>query len=109
MLDMYKFRIDVKDEDVNKCREVIPLILYLAGYRCHAIFKKIEYNSSEDLISVRDNVEEKPQINNYFQGINRGSLLYLNDTTINSILYNYVVIGTLIKIVISFIRLIKGS
>ena len=74
-LDMYKFRIDVKEEDVNKCQEVLSVILYLAGSCCYAVFKKIKCNSCKDLISRRDNVEEILKINIYFQGINRGSLL----------------------------------
>ena len=28
MLDVYKFRIDVKENDDNKCRDVLPVILY---------------------------------------------------------------------------------
>ena len=40
-LDCDKFRIDVKEDDINKCREVLPVILYLAGYCCYAVFKKI--------------------------------------------------------------------
>ena len=27
-LDMYKYRIDVKEGDVNKCRKVLTIILY---------------------------------------------------------------------------------
>ena len=73
-LDVYKFRIDVKGDDVNKCR-VLPIILYLAGY-CYAVFKKIKCSSCKDLISGRDNVEKIPEMNSYFQEINRGSLLY---------------------------------
>ena len=42
-------------------------------------------------------MEEIPEINSYFLGINRGSLLYPNDTTPNIVLCNYVVIGKLIK------------
>ena len=52
--DMYKFRIDVKEDDVNKCREGIPVILYFAGYCCYAIFKKIKCNSCKDLICGRN-------------------------------------------------------
>ena len=33
-LDVYKFRIDVKEDDINKRREVLPVILYLANYYC---------------------------------------------------------------------------
>ena len=37
-LDAYKFRIDVKEDDINKCREVLPVILYLAGNCCNVVF-----------------------------------------------------------------------
>ena len=40
-------------------------------------------------------MEDKLEINRNFQGINKGSLLYPNDTTTNFVLYNYVVIGKL--------------
>lgn len=39
---------------VNKCRDVLPDILYLAGYCCYAVFNKI--NSCKKIISERDNV-----------------------------------------------------
>ena len=42
-------------------------------------------------------MEEIPEINSYFQEINRGSLLYPHDITTNFVLYNYVVIDNLIK------------
>ena len=85
------------EDDINKCREVLPVILYLAGYCCYAVFKNIKCNSCKDLISGRDNMEEIPEINSYFQRINRGSLLYPYDITTNFLLYNYVVIDKLIK------------
>ena len=96
-LDVYKFRIDFKEDDINKCREVLPIILYLAGYNCYVVFKKIKCNSCKDLISGRDNVEEIPKINSYFREINRGSLLYPNDTTTDLVMCIYVVIDKLIK------------
>ena len=71
---------------------ILPVIQYLTGYCCYVVFKKIKCNSCKDLISGRDNVEEIPEINSYFQGINRGSLLYPNDTTTNFVLYNHIVI-----------------
>ena len=52
-LDVYKLRIDVKEDDVNKCIEVLPVILYLANYCWYAVFKKIKCNSCKNLISER--------------------------------------------------------
>ena len=81
-LNVNKYRIYVKDDDVNKCREVLPVIIYFAGYCCYAVLKKIKCNNCKCLISGWDNVEEKAEINSYFQN-NRGSLLYSNNTTTN--------------------------
>ena len=96
-LDVYKFRIDLKEEDINKCREIISVIKYFAGYCCYVSFEKIKCKSCKDLISGRDNMEEIPEINSYFQGINRSSILDPNDTATTFIQYNYAVIGKLIK------------
>ena len=52
-------------------------------------------DSCKSLVSGRDDM--LPDINSYFQGINRDSLLYPNDVTTNFVLYNYIVINKLIK------------
>ena len=61
-LDECKYRIDVKDDDVNKSREIISVIIYFAGYCCYAVFKKIKSNNCKSLISGSDNVGEIPEI-----------------------------------------------
>ena len=76
--------------------EVLHVILNRLLLLCY-IFKKIKCNRCKDFISGRDNVEEIPEINSYFRRINRGSLLYPNDTTANFVIYHYVVIDQLIK------------
>ena len=53
-LDVYKFRIDDKEDDINKCREVLSVILYLAGYCCYTVFMKMKCSSCKDLISGRE-------------------------------------------------------
>ena len=92
---MYKFRIDVK-EDINKCREVLPVMLYLAGYCCNVVFKKIKNNCCKYLNPRIDNVENTWK-KIYFLGFNRGSNLYPNDWSTNFVIYNVVVIDILIK------------
>ena len=94
-LDVYKFNIDVTDNDVHLCKEVLPITIYLAGYCCNAVFKKMKCYSGKSLVSRREDM--LPDINSYFQGINRGSPLYPNDVTTNLVLYNYTVINKLVK------------
>ena len=36
-LDVYKFNIDVTENDVHQCKEVLPIKIYLAGYCCCSI------------------------------------------------------------------------
>ena len=88
-LDVYKFNIDVTDNDVHQCKEVLSIIIYLAGYCCYAILIKMKCYSCKSLVSGRDDM--LPDMNSYFQGINRGSLLYPNDVITNLILYNYII------------------
>ena len=71
------------------------IIIYLAGYCCYAVFKKMKCYSCKSLVSRRDDM--LPDINSYFHRINRGSLLYPNDVTTNLVLYNYIVINKLVK------------
>ena len=63
---MYKFRIDVKENDVDKCREVI---IYFTGYCYYTVFKKIKCNTCKNIVSERDNLKEIPEINSYLQGL----------------------------------------
>ena len=37
--DVYRFNIDVTDNDVHQCKEVLPMIIYSAGYCCYAVKK----------------------------------------------------------------------
>ena len=50
-LDVYKFRIDFNEHNVNICRDFFPVILYFVGYCYYIILKKIKCNSCKDLIS----------------------------------------------------------
>ena len=96
-LDIYKFDIDVTDDDVNQCREVFVVIQYLAGYCCFAVFKKMKYNSCKNVIMKRS-----CRRNSYFLGINRGSLLYPNTATV---LNDYAVISVKILFLSLFSKL----
>ena len=96
-LDLHKFNIDITYNDVDECRDVLPVIIYLAGYCCYAVFKKTKCNSCKQLITRTESVEEIAESYNYLQGINRGSLLQPNDITTNVVLYNYAVVSKLTK------------
>ena len=77
-LNVNKFRISDKEFDVDRCREVLPLLLYITGYCSYEVFQKFERNGWKNLIYGRHNLEEILEINSYFQEIKSGSLLYPN-------------------------------
>ena len=79
--DVYKFRIDLKEE-INKCREVFPVIQFFAIIGVMQFLRKLH----AIVTSGRDNAEEIPEINGSIQEINKGSFLYCNDTTISFVL-----------------------
>ena len=58
-------------------------------YYTQQVIKKMICNSCKNLVSVKDNEDKMPEINSYFQGFNRGSLLYLlNNKVIKKIVFN---------------------
>ena len=56
--NLMKIRIDVKEEEINKCREVLIGILNSTAYCYYAVCKKIKCNNCKNLISGRDNMGE---------------------------------------------------
>ncbi len=97
-LDLHKITIDVSENDIKRCKEFLPVVTYLAGYCCYAVYKKLKCNFCKDLITCKESEDTfLPDNHNYIQGISRGSLMYPNNCTTNIVLYNYILITKLTK------------
>ena len=77
--------------------DFLPVITYLAGYCCYAVWKKMKCTICKELITCND-VENLPDNNLYIKGVSRGSLLYPEESVVNIVMYNYIVINKLTQI-----------
>ena len=89
--------LEVTSEDISKCKDILAVITYLAGYCCYAVSKKMKCLFCKDMITCTELADTLPENHSYIQGISRGSLLYPDDTTTNIVLYNYIIINKLAK------------
>ena len=49
----------------------------------------------KELLTCNEDIESLPDIHSYIHGTSRGTLLYPDDTVVNIIMYNYIVINKL--------------
>lgn len=89
--------LDVTREDTEKCKDVLAVITYLAGYCCYAVCKKMKCLFCKDIVTCTDLADTLPENHSYIQGLSRGSLLYPDDITTNIVMYNYIIINKLAK------------
>lgn len=88
----------VSKEDIDMCEEVMPVIVYLAGYCCHSVLKKMKCNACRDMITCVNSSEDVLENHSYIAGINRGSLIYPDSVTANMVMYTYIVIQKLVQL-----------
>lgn len=89
------FDLEVTQDDIEKCIDVLPVITYLAGYCCYAVSKKLKCSFCQDILTCDEGLENMPDNHNYIQGINRGSLVHPDDVVVNIIMHNYIVVNKL--------------
>ena len=94
--DSIPIDISIKEKDFDECQEVMHIIVYLAGYCCFSVNKKIGCDYCKELMTHTDD-HDFPETHNYIVGISRGSLLHPSPVTVNIIMYNYIVIKKLTK------------
>ena len=53
LTDTDQFDINVLESDIENCKEsdVLPVIVYLAGYCCYAAFNKIKCSFCKDILT----------------------------------------------------------
>lgn len=92
--DKQKFsEMTVTEDDVKKCEELLPVIVYLAGYCCYAVCKKNKCDHCKHLITCDTDTNDLPDIHSYLQGVSRGSLMHPDPIITRIVMYNYVVIN----------------
>lgn len=95
LTDTDQFNINVLESDIDNCKEsdVLPIIVYLAGYCCYAAFKKMKCNFCKDILTFSN--DDMPESHSYTEEINRGALMHPDVVATNIVMYNYIVINKL--------------
>ena len=86
--------LNIVKRDFDDCETILPIIVYLAGYCCYTVDKKVKCQLCKELTSCTGD-EDFPQSHNYISGVSRGSLLHPSEVTVNIIMYTYIVLGKL--------------
>lgn len=90
--------VNVTKDGIAACQDVLPVIVYLAGYCSFAVFKKLNCRICKELTTcAHDDDTTIPDSHNYIHGRGRGRLMYSCNVTTNIILFSYVVINKLTK------------
>lgn len=91
--------VEIDEEETKKCDAVIPVIAYIAGYCCFKIIKKLECSECKIMLCSNSNDDRKIFENKkkYIAGISRGALLYPSETTMNIVMYCYIVANKLLS------------
>ena len=91
------FDVNVSHQDFDECKGVIPIIVYLAGYCCYSVDKKIKCKFCKQLTTHASNEEFSHDYYSYIDSVSRGSLLRPSAITVNIIMYNYIILSKITK------------
>ena len=99
-LDLCVCNLDVSvcEKGIDNCNDILLVMVYLAGYCCFAVLKKLKCNSCRSMITCSDTGEEIPESHSYTDRISRWSLLHPASITASIIMYNYIVINKLLEL-----------
>ena len=88
------FPVTIDTDDVEKGKQYLPVLTYIAGYCCYSITKKLKCEECKERI-----VSEEGNINclqhNMIRGLSRGKLLYPSYEIISIVLVSYLVVNKL--------------
>ena len=89
------FDINVDQDDIENCVDLLPVLTYLAGYCVYGVSKKFKCSACRDLLSYQEAQEQLPENNNYILGISRRGLIYPHESVVNVVMYSYININNL--------------
>lgn len=91
----FQTALEINDEDIDNCNEDLPILVYLAGYCCHAILKQSECVACKEMIVIDESMCTADDAYKLIKDKNRGKLLYPQLFMINIVIHSYVVISKL--------------
>uniref|UniRef100_A0A1B6CRV3 THAP-type domain-containing protein n=1 Tax=Clastoptera arizonana TaxID=38151 RepID=A0A1B6CRV3_9HEMI len=88
--------IEIDTSDIDKVRDEMQVITYLAGYCCYVTLKKLKCEVCKNTLVLQDElvVEDKYSL---IRNLSRGCLLYPQEEVINVVLYSYILFNKLLE------------
>lgn len=87
----------VSDDDINKVKDIFPVLTYLAGYCMHSVlFVKLKCDSCKNNLTIDRSLVVEPQFK-LICDFDRGGLKYPTVDIVNIIVHNYIVIEKLVS------------
>jgi hypothetical protein len=81
-------------DDVSSADDVLPVIVYVAGYCCYSVCKKLSCSECKTLLTCAEgNVDDLH--NSYIRGLSRGSLLYPHENVVKLVRFTYLCLNKL--------------
>lgn len=87
----------ITDTDVNSANDSIPVIMYVAGYCCYSINKKLQCDECKTKITSNNGDISNNFNNGLIKGISRGGLLYPSCDMAHVVLISYIVFDKVCK------------
>ena len=94
--DSNNFEIDFSDNDFINVENVLPILVFVAGYAAYAASLKLRCKSCETILVTDKELANDVQYS-FIRAIDRGSLKYPQLNVINIIVYIYILIQKLIS------------
>lgn len=86
--------IRVEPSDIPNAKTYVPVLIYLAGYCVHSVFKRKKCLSCKELHLL----DKELSLNidyDFLKNLDRGSLMFPQEHVVNTVLYNYIVLNKL--------------
>ena len=83
----------VMSHDLNETDEDLPLIIYIAGYCCYSVIKKLKCYC-KDILVLYD-LDDLPSAYDYLKSVDRGHLLYPSNISQTAVKQNLIIFNHL--------------
>ncbi|KAH9359747.1 hypothetical protein HPB48_021306 [Haemaphysalis longicornis] len=97
----------VTEETLQKIRDVIPVLVYVAGYAVYATLKKLKCEKCRALLTLNKEIRVSVNEKHYelVREMDRGGLVHPTMFAVNAVTYNYAVVEQLSKMQEQFLSM----
>lgn len=94
--NLFSQKICITETDIKKVAHLLPVIVYLAGYCCNSVFKKIKCAICKENLTINKTINLNKNYS-LIQNLDRGGLLCPVPAVINLVMYNYITLDKIVN------------